>query len=433
MHESCDHVPEYFLRMGGVPPYLGPFTLDQLRQNVTSGELSLYCEVIEASGQDPEQLHASTEWILLAELLRVTLPVRREQVAPQVDKISTELTAGLKTTPAMQSNVPRERAPESVLPNETRKMPTISEFQRGGLKGIWLFFSLLASFLGIAIADYYKLPKEAGIYVLAFCLGLPLACILKISPYLLLLLIACQWFITYPRALKERLLHGGDPLLTFQGVCLILVMSLALTGLAYFVALAVVSTPGRQSVVHRARPGTRRQWWRMTVIGMIAVISAGVLLACVAVILALTSRDSGDGVGGPGGQRNLPSNIGEGVGAQSLHSMQRFTISSSLNATPDPRGSYDQRFLATVQSRWYELLANERYNLDRAGKVVLEFNETHDGRITDMSVKESNASESLTDVGRRAVIESAPYPTWPIEMRESVGSDVRKIEMTFQY
>lgn len=96
-------------------------------------------------------------------------------------------------------------------------------------------------------------------------------------------------------------------------------------------------------------------------------------------------------------------------------------------------GAYDAAFVAAVAERWYALLDQVKYDGYRPGRVVLQFNLHHDGRITDLRVAESTVSDMLSLLCQKAVLDPAPYERWPREMRLMVGKDTRPIQFTFYY
>jgi hypothetical protein len=64
--------------------------------------------------------------------------------------------------------------------------------------------------------------------------------------------------------------------------------------------------------------------------------------------------------------------------------------------------------------------------------VVLQFQLTYDGRITDMHIAQSTVGETLAYVCQLAVTDPAPYEKWPMDMRREIG-DTRNIQFTFYY
>jgi len=113
--------------------------------------------------------------------------------------------------------------------------------------------------------------------------------------------------------------------------------------------------------------------------------------------------------------------------------VRRFSIQASLDVQASPLGDYDRKFIAAVQQCWYALLQEQRYSLDRVGRVVLEFRLTKDGRITNMRVAESNVGELYTTICQLAITKPAPYEPWPPEIRRLIGQDYRDVRFTFYY
>ncbi len=104
----------------------------------------------------------------------------------------------------------------------------------------------------------------------------------------------------------------------------------------------------------------------------------------------------------------------------------------TVDAKATPFGAYDNLFIAAVQQRWYDLLENSQI-VTRPGKVELEFRLSYDGRITDMTVGNNEVGEMLSWLCQRAVLDPAPYPKWPSDMRRMVGSNYREVKFTFYY
>ena len=106
------------------------------------------------------------------------------------------------------------------------------------------------------------------------------------------------------------------------------------------------------------------------------------------------------------------------------------TISRDPKATPF--GEYDSNFLASVERCW-DLLLKQYQGTKRLGKVVLAFRLTYDGRITDMRIQENSAGEILGMLCQSAILNPAPYPPWPAQMRQTIDDNSREIRLTFHY
>lgn len=113
--------------------------------------------------------------------------------------------------------------------------------------------------------------------------------------------------------------------------------------------------------------------------------------------------------------------------------VKRFSISSTLSVQGSPLGSYDAKFIAAVQQCWFALLEEQRYSLDRQGKVVLDFRLTYDGRITELKVVESDVGDIYTTICQLAINKPAPYEKWPNDVRKMVGGNYRDVRFTFYY
>lgn len=105
---------------------------------------------------------------------------------------------------------------------------------------------------------------------------------------------------------------------------------------------------------------------------------------------------------------------------------------NALDAKATPFGAYDSAFIAFVDERWRTLLYDRDYATFTSGKVVLQFRLHYDGRISDMRVAENTAGEVLGLICQKAVMDPAPYPVWPSDLRRMAG-DTRSIQFTFYY
>jgi hypothetical protein len=106
---------------------------------------------------------------------------------------------------------------------------------------------------------------------------------------------------------------------------------------------------------------------------------------------------------------------------------------SSLDVKATLFGDYDAKFIAAVQQRWYDLLDSRQFAMDRSGKVVLQFHLNYDGSIADMKVMDNTVGDLLGYVCQKAVMDPAPYATWPSDMRRIIGENYREITFTFYY
>ena len=105
---------------------------------------------------------------------------------------------------------------------------------------------------------------------------------------------------------------------------------------------------------------------------------------------------------------------------------------ASLDTKATPFGAYDAALVEAISQRWFTLLDQREYASDSRGKVVLQFRLHYNGRITDMNVAETTVSEVLGLICKKAVLDPAPFATWPSDMRRTLG-DPRNIQFTFYY
>jgi len=113
--------------------------------------------------------------------------------------------------------------------------------------------------------------------------------------------------------------------------------------------------------------------------------------------------------------------------------VQRRTVESSLDVKASPVGNYDAKFIAAVQNCWYERLDEQRYTLDKSGKVVIRFKLWSDGRVTDVETVESNVGEIYTLACHLAITQPAPFERWPAELRRLFRDNFRDVVFTFHY
>lgn len=113
--------------------------------------------------------------------------------------------------------------------------------------------------------------------------------------------------------------------------------------------------------------------------------------------------------------------------------VRRLSLEPSIAARGTPLGNYDAKLVAAVQQCWFNLLHQQRYTLDRVGRVVLRFKLTADGRITDMETVESDVGEIYTLLCQLAVTKPAPFEGWPDEVRKLFRDNFREVTFTFYY
>lgn len=103
---------------------------------------------------------------------------------------------------------------------------------------------------------------------------------------------------------------------------------------------------------------------------------------------------------------------------------------SALDVRGMSFGAYDAAIIQAIQQRWYSLLESRP---TPRGKVVVEFRMHHDGRVTDLKVKDADVGELYSLFCQKAIQDPAPYPRWPSDMRRQFQSDHRDVTFTFYY
>jgi hypothetical protein len=92
-------------------------------------------------------------------------------------------------------------------------------------------------------------------------------------------------------------------------------------------------------------------------------------------------------------------------------------------------GLYDAAVVEAVQNRWYRLLEKHRIKSD--GKVVVGFRLHADGRATEVTIVYEELDEATSALCQRAILDTAPYPPMPQEVRRLLGKNYREVRFTF--
>ncbi len=111
----------------------------------------------------------------------------------------------------------------------------------------------------------------------------------------------------------------------------------------------------------------------------------------------------------------------------------RTGIDSSLDVKASPLGDYNYRLVQAVQERWYQLLDERKFALERTGKAVIKFNLHQDGSVSDVRTDASTVGDTLSFLCELAVMQPAPYGKWPSEVRRLIGRDTLEVTFTFNY
>jgi hypothetical protein len=111
----------------------------------------------------------------------------------------------------------------------------------------------------------------------------------------------------------------------------------------------------------------------------------------------------------------------------------RTGIESSLDVKASPLGDYNYRLVQAVQERWYQLLDERKFALERAGKAVIKFSLHQNGSVNDVRTDTSTVGDTLSFLCELAVMQPAPYGKWPSEVRRLIGRDTLEVTFTFNY
>lgn len=106
------------------------------------------------------------------------------------------------------------------------------------------------------------------------------------------------------------------------------------------------------------------------------------------------------------------------------------TVSFDVKASPF--GDYDAAFISAVERCWH-LLLDDHQGTRRPGKVVVDFVLNSDGRITNLKIASTEVGEIQSMLCQSAILNPAPYPRWPTQMRQTIAGTTREIRFTFYY
>ncbi len=140
-------------------------------------------------------------------------------------------------------------------------------------------------------------------------------------------------------------------------------------------------------------------------------------------------------------QKERPRTLREARLANQLPGMQmqqeggvrRRALSSSLDAIATPFGAYDRAIIEAIQQRWYDLLDSQQYAQDRTGKVTIYFHLNPDGSVTESKIVSNTVGDVLGYICLESIEQSAPFGSWPPDMRRMIGANFREITFTFYY
>ena len=103
----------------------------------------------------------------------------------------------------------------------------------------------------------------------------------------------------------------------------------------------------------------------------------------------------------------------------------------AIDATFSQFGEYEQQFYAAVQAGWYQEI--DFYQpIDTSARVVVRFRIQSDGRVDEVTILHSTASEVATLICQLALTKRSPFRPWTEEMIQVFGQE-RVMEVAFSY
>ncbi len=111
----------------------------------------------------------------------------------------------------------------------------------------------------------------------------------------------------------------------------------------------------------------------------------------------------------------------------------RVSVDSTFNVRSTQFGAYSSRLTAAVQGRWYHLLDEQKYALQRTGKVVVTFKLHPDGSVSDIRTTVSTVGDIYSLLCELSIEQPQSYGVWPRELIQEIGRDPIPVTFTFNY
>jgi outer membrane biosynthesis protein TonB len=111
----------------------------------------------------------------------------------------------------------------------------------------------------------------------------------------------------------------------------------------------------------------------------------------------------------------------------------RVGVEPTFNVRATHFGEYSSRLTAAVQARWYHLLDERNYALERTGRVVITFKLHPDGSVSGISTTSSSVGEIYSLLCELAIEQPAPFGKWPPDLIQEIGRDPIPVTFTFNY
>ena len=130
----------------------------------------------------------------------------------------------------------------------------------------------------------------------------------------------------------------------------------------------------------------------------------------------------------------LPDSSIPGRKMKQVGGVRRRLEISAMDARATLFGAYQERLVAAIAQRWYDLLDERAYTMENGGKVVVHFSLHYDGTVTKVGIAENTTgAEVLGYVCVKAIEDPAPYEAWPSDMRHEIARGVFDVKFTFIY
>lgn len=103
-----------------------------------------------------------------------------------------------------------------------------------------------------------------------------------------------------------------------------------------------------------------------------------------------------------------------------------------IKVSREVQRAYGKAFQEAIVTRWHQLLEGRAFR-PQTGKVVLSFWLHSNGSVSNLGVNYTSVEPGLTRLCQSAILDAAPFPPWPQEMRDQIVADFESLTMTFNY
>ncbi len=99
---------------------------------------------------------------------------------------------------------------------------------------------------------------------------------------------------------------------------------------------------------------------------------------------------------------------------------------------PSPFVQYDNALIGAISNQWFKAV-NTLTPKPPAGTVVLAFQLNLNGTINGLKVVQSDENQRCATLCEQAVLDAAPFDSWPEEMRQACPDGYRDIHYRFDF